>query len=124
MANSPLPGTMANQSTEILNHWQQPGDNADIQLFSTGLNEEAITGYVNNYDSNSAVGDASFVRLKNVSLSYTVPTPSNLGIGCRVYALAQNLLTFTKYKGPDPETQIFDNLPPLKLVSIGLELTL
>ncbi|MCG2419751.1 SusC/RagA family TonB-linked outer membrane protein [Aequorivita sp. F47161] len=124
MANSPLPGTMANQSTEILNHWQQQGDNTNVQLFTTGLNQEAVSGYVNNYDSDSSVGDASFIRLKNISLSYTIPTLSTLGVDCRVYALAQNLLTFTKYKGPDPETQIYDNLPPLKLVSIGLELTL
>jgi TonB-dependent starch-binding outer membrane protein SusC len=45
------------------------------------------------------------VRLKNVSLAYNVPTglirnKANL----RVFVSATNLLTFTQYKGPDPES--------------------
>ncbi|QDK77434.1 TonB-dependent receptor [Spirosoma sp. KCTC 42546] len=49
--------------------------------------------------------DGSFVRLKNVSLSYTVPTGFiHNKASIRVFASATNLLTITKYKGPDPES--------------------
>jgi hypothetical protein len=50
------------------------------------------------------VEDASFVRLKNVTLSYGFPTGSIRFVrNLKVFASASNLLTFTKYKGYDPE---------------------
>ncbi|GAB4006047.1 TonB-dependent receptor [Spirosoma migulaei] len=49
--------------------------------------------------------DGSFVRLKNVSLSYNVPTGFiHNKASIRVFASATNLFTITKYKGPDPES--------------------
>jgi TonB-linked SusC/RagA family outer membrane protein len=49
--------------------------------------------------------NGSFVRLKNVSLSYNVPTAFVHNKGTiRVFFSATNLLTITKYKGPDPES--------------------
>ncbi|MDB5239440.1 MAG: TonB-dependent receptor, partial [Spirosoma sp.] len=49
--------------------------------------------------------DGSFVRLKNVSLSYNVPSGFiHNKASIRVFASATNLLTITKYKGPDPES--------------------
>jgi TonB-linked SusC/RagA family outer membrane protein len=120
-AGGTLPGSMTNQPVEVLDNWQQPGDDAAIQLFTTGINQDATLAYVNNSASTTSVSDASFIRLKNISLSYTIPTPQNLNIGCRVHLRAQNLLTFTKYKGPDPETQVFNNLPPLKLITAGID---
>ncbi len=49
--------------------------------------------------------DGSFVRLKNVTLSYNVPTGFIRNkASIRVFGSATNLLTFTKYKGPDPES--------------------
>jgi TonB-linked SusC/RagA family outer membrane protein len=117
-----LPGSMTNQPVEVLDNWQQPGDDAAIQLFTTGINQDATLAYVNNAASTASVSDASFIRLKNISLSYTIPVPQNLNIGCRLHLRAQNLLTITKYKGPDPETQVFNNLPPLKLITAGIDI--
>ena len=63
----------------------------------------------NNYNviSSRWVEDGSFVRLKNVSLSYNVPTSliskQKLVSGVRATFGAQNLLTFTDYSGYDPE---------------------
>jgi TonB-linked SusC/RagA family outer membrane protein len=123
MANGALPGTMANQPVEVLDRWQNAGDQSTLQRFSAGYDDDAYMAYINYYDSTGSVGDASYIRLKNIALSYTLPSHWSLGIGCRIYAQAQNLLTFTKYEGPDPETEIYNNLPPLKMFSTGVEFT-
>jgi TonB-dependent starch-binding outer membrane protein SusC len=47
--------------------------------------------------------DGSFVRLKNVLLSYTIPLNTKFIKRARVYVSGQNLMTFTKYRGYDPE---------------------
>jgi hypothetical protein len=41
---------------------------------------------------------------------------------CKVYVQTQNLVTFTGYKGADPETQVA--LPPLTIITTGIQLTL
>ncbi len=57
------------------------------------------------------VENASFVKIDNVTIGYTVPVSRIKAIrSLRVYATGQNLVTFTKYKGVDPEVRYFD--PP------------
>lgn len=56
------------------------------------------------------IEDASYLRLKNVTLGYTIPfkagkSPNHPSL--RVFASAQNLLTFTKYRGYDPEASYY-----------------
>ena len=56
--------------------------------------------------SSRVVEDASFLRLKNISLGYTFPKSTLQRIRCsklRVYVSAENLWTLTGYSGPDPE---------------------
>ncbi|HEY2350588.1 MAG TPA: TonB-dependent receptor, partial [Puia sp.] len=63
--------------------------------------------------SSRFVEDASYLRLKNIQIGYTFPKKlfGNSGIkGLRIYITAQNLLTFTKYTGLDPEMHISDNV--------------
>jgi hypothetical protein len=59
----------------------------------------------NNRFSDRWIEDGSYLRLKTVNLSYRVPVPGSWTWlqGLTVWAEAQNLLTFTKYKGSDPE---------------------
>ena len=89
-----------NQTRDQLDRWQQPGDQTDVP--------EARLGYSNGDQSRSSryITDGSYLRLKNVTLAYDVPT-SWLRWGgfktLRVYATGTNLLTFTKYEGWDPE---------------------
>lgn len=123
-STNPFPGTMGNQPIEILDHWQETGDNSPTQMFSAGYNNEVYSAYVNYYNSTAAVGDASFIRLKNIALSYTLPESVVNGIGCRISLKAQNLFTFTKYLGPDPETLVYGDLPPLKMITMGVEFNL
>lgn len=55
-----------------------------------------------------AVEDASFLRLKNLTFSYDIPLKrSNVFKSAQVYAVAQNLVTFSKYLGFDPEASSF-----------------
>lgn len=116
-------GWMINQPSEVMDRWQSPGDITSIQKFSqTGTGEMALS-YALNY-SDMIITDASFVRLKNVSLSYSLSDKCNKALHsqkCSMFIQAQNLFTVTGYKGLDPETQSF--LPPIRVVSFGLDIT-
>jgi TonB-linked SusC/RagA family outer membrane protein len=111
-----------NQPVEVMNRWQKSGDDTSIQKFTANPG----VSYFNYTGSDGIISDASFVRLKNVSLSYKLPTSilkKAKMTGVRVYAQAQNILTITKYRGFDPETQ-GNALPPLFFVTAGIQLTL
>ena len=116
-------GLMGNQPVQYIDSWQQPGDNAPYQLFTTGVNQAAMQASEQFAFSDGAVSDASFIRLKNVSLSYDLPKRMVSGIGCRLSFTAQNLLTITSYKGADPEFTQPGSLPPLRILSGGVHLT-
>jgi hypothetical protein len=76
--------------------------------------------------SDAAIQDASFLRLKNVSLSYNVPQvwAKKLKMSAlQVYFHAQNLLTFTPYKGYDPETLSGISEPTLRMMVAGIKTT-
>lgn len=119
----PLPGTNLNQPTMVLDNWQQPGDNASIQSFTTGANPFKAIAHIRHRASDAAVSDASFIRLKNIELAYNLPTSLTKGFNVRLFLRGQNLLTFTNYDGPDPENLTFNRLPPLKVVATGFHLT-
>ena len=85
-----------NQSRRLLDRWKKPGDITDIPRH----------GEYTEFDSR-LLEDASFLRLKNLMLGYSLPSDllKKTGFirGLRFYAQAQNLLTFTKFSGLDPE---------------------
>ncbi|AFL82524.1 TonB-linked outer membrane protein, SusC/RagA family [Aequorivita sublithincola DSM 14238] len=116
-----MPGTGSNQPIDILNHWQNPGDNSNNQLLSAGYLDAPYIAFDKYQHSSGVIGDASYMRLKNASLSYRVPK-NNLGIDCRIYIQGQNLFTVTNYKGADPESRNTSQLPPLKMWSLGTEI--
>ncbi len=118
-----LPGTASNVPTSVLDHWQQPGNVASSQIFTAGYNSAAINAYYNQFvRSDAAYSDASYVRLKNVSLSYTLPTSLTRAFSCKLYFQAQNLLTFTRFNGADPENQSRGQLPTLRVMSVCMQL--
>lgn len=116
-------GHFINQPVAYLNSWQEPGDTAPYQLFATNANQQATQRSDFFGLSNAAVSDASFIRLKNISVAYTLPKSVLPNIGCRLALEGQNLLTFTQYKGADPEFVQGGLLPPLKLYSFNVQLT-
>ncbi|MCZ4319908.1 SusC/RagA family TonB-linked outer membrane protein [Aequorivita viscosa] len=113
-------GIMVNQPAEVLDHWQQPGDNALTQIYTSGSNGDAVDAFYKLSSSNAAFSDASYLRLKNTSLSYTLRLKE---MQCKLYLEAQNLLTFTNYKGGDPE-EFTGFLPPLRHFSFGTQINL
>lgn len=118
-----VPGTMSNQSTEVLNHWQTAGDTGGFQQYTAGTNSAAVNAYYQYLESDGVITDASFVRLKNVALSYKVPEKWLFGASCRITLEGQNVLTFTNYNGRDPEFKTTGYLPPLRVFTAGLQFT-
>jgi len=118
-----LPGAMANQPNLVLQRWQNEGDQTDIQQFTTGLNPEGFQAFQNYQRSDAGITDASFLRLKTLSLSYQLSKREDLGFGCDLFIRGQNLWTLTNYIGLDPETRNNQTLPPLRFISIGTQLT-
>jgi len=116
-----VPGSASNQPTSVMDRWQQPGDIASHQMFTEGNNGEAVDAYYRFVDSDGGLTDASFVRLKNLSISYDLPDNIAKNLHCRIFAEGQNLLTFTPYKGADPEFRQTGYLPPLRVMTVGLQ---
>uniref|UniRef100_UPI00300BC0EB SusC/RagA family TonB-linked outer membrane protein n=1 Tax=Galbibacter sp. PAP.153 TaxID=3104623 RepID=UPI00300BC0EB len=117
------PGTYGNKSTDVLNAWTGSENVTGIQKLSQLTT--ANRAYSNAIKSNLAIGDASFLRLKTLSLSYQLP-PSILNRykiqKCTLFVHTQNLFTITDYNGLDPQGgQV---LPPLQTVTCGIQLNL
>lgn len=97
----------ANESAAVLRRWRQPGDITDIpRALNNGTTNTAAAAMLQSRVSSHYIEDGSFVRLKNVSLSYELDKDliKKLGIsGFRMYVTAQNLFTITNYKGYYPE---------------------
>ncbi|KAI9437921.1 hypothetical protein F5148DRAFT_1294070 [Russula earlei] len=118
-------GTGNNKPEAVLARWQHPGDHSIIQQFTQ--NSGSMAGIAEGYfeSSSGAYSDASFIRIKTVSLSYSFPTAELKKVGmqrCRIYMNAQNLFTITHYLGNDPETQQYYGVPPLKTIVAGVQL--
>jgi TonB-linked SusC/RagA family outer membrane protein len=123
--NNFIPGTMYNQPVYVFDRWQHPGQSAPLQKFTTGTGPAYDAVALFNASSGS-YGDASFARLKTLSLSYSLPSTLLNKIkmqGFTAYVHAQNLFTFTSYKGGDPETGYLYALPPLKNITCGIQIT-
>jgi TonB-dependent starch-binding outer membrane protein SusC len=121
----------SNQSVDALRRWQKPGDITDIPRYE-------LESTLNNLHSNRLLEDASYLRLKNLSIGYNLPGKlvnrmyfRNL----RVYASATNLWTYTKYTGSDPEVSTLDGstaaqgidfftLPQVRTIAIGINAVL
>lgn len=115
-------GALSNQPVSVLDHWQQQGDRTPYQQYTTGSNYAANFAYSRFSTSSGIISDASFIRLKMLSLSYSIPRQL-AGIDTMAISLqGYNLFTFTKFKGGDPE-QIASFLPPLTKISLGLDIT-
>jgi hypothetical protein len=104
-----------NQPVSVLNRWQKPGDQAKIAKYSS----------LTYYDiGENGFSDASFIRLKNVSLSYYLPSKwkkiGNFKSG-KIYLQGENLWTITNWDGLNPETKSNFSLPPLRVFVIGLQ---
>ncbi|SFW20836.1 TonB-linked outer membrane protein, SusC/RagA family [Sinomicrobium oceani] len=124
---SPPGYRLNNQPDIVMDRWQNQGDVLDIQKFTQSTASEAGQSYyLNLRRSDAMISDASFIRLKNVSIHYMLPktTAQKIGIrNCRFYIQGQNLLTFTNFLGMNPENQNLASLPPLRKILGGVQLS-
>ena len=87
-----------NKLDYVLDRWTGEGTSNTVPRVTTGATN-------NNLFSSYFVEDASFLRIQNVQIGYTLPSKviAKLGISkVRFYAAANNVLTFSKYRGFDP----------------------
>src|SRR5207237_5799800 len=69
----PMPGLAFNQPTTVLERWKQTGDKTNVQRFTTGADYNYFMGFYYLSSSDYGVTDASFIRLKNISIAYKLP---------------------------------------------------
>lgn len=84
------------RTTDALNRWTPSNTNTNIPR--NGFYYSKYGGYINDH----FIEDASYCRLKNITLGYTIPFKKVIS-SCRVYFSAENLFTITGYSGFDPE---------------------
>lgn len=109
-----------NQPLSVLARWQQPGDITPISRFST----IGLPGYQLLSATDVNFSNASYLRLKNISISYLLPQQwiDKIHIqSCRFFLQGQNLLTISPYNGIDPESQ---SGFLLRTITAGLEFNL
>ncbi len=117
-----------NLAKSVLQAWKQPGDITDVPRIQTkgGLTSDPYQAQTTRY-----VEDGSFLRLRNVTLSYNLPakwmSASKLR-SVRVYAQGQNLWTLFKFQGWDPELAsgflTGAQYPALRTVMLGINIGL
>ncbi|RUA29799.1 MAG: TonB-dependent receptor [Bacteroidetes bacterium] len=112
--------------------WQQPGDITDIPKASQTSSIDFTQ------DNSRFLSDGSYLRLKNITFAYNLPSEwlEKINIrSLRVFAQGQNLLTFTNYNGADPEVSAFGlsntalgtdflTIPQIKMISGGINIGL
>lgn len=117
-------GIFYNSSIDQLDRWQKPGDKTDVP--------RRINNYqYGNYGSSRFMKDLNYLRLKSLSLSYTLPsrwTRKAQMENVRLFVSGSNLLTWTSYKNVDPEQPINGiptfAFPTLRSVTFGIEIGL
>lgn len=121
-----------NQTTAVLRRWKKPGDITDVPRATS----DPVAAANNVRVSSRFVEDGSYLRVKNVTLGYTLRRKFSDKImlsSIRVYASAQNLFTFTNYGGLDPEVNYSGNdvsvvgtdfftFPQARAITFGLNL--
>ncbi len=95
------------RTTQSLDRWTP--ENPSTDLPRNGFFYSQYGGYVNDH----FIEDASFLRLRNITLGYTLPFKAKSIKSLRVYAMAENLFTISGYSGWDPEvdTKAYENDP-------------
>lgn len=114
-----LTGDSYNTLTTVLNSWTPENGS---QLLPLASNPRPFS-----YIDSRYVQNASYLKLKNVTIGYRLQLPKTFPVGVRIYATATNLFTITPYKGYDPEVASgTDNgvYPSARTFTFGVNITL
>ncbi len=117
-----------NQTLHLVNRWRYEGQETDVPAIAYGDPMQ------NSRFSDRWIEDGSYLRLKNVTLSYKLPVSNAIIQGITIWGAANNLFTLTNYLGSDPEFSMSDNiltqgidrglLPQSRNFSIGVKINL
>ena len=104
-----------NQLVSVVNRWRAPGQVTNMPKTAWG------DPMGNSSFSDRWIEDGSFLRMKAISLSYTLPLKGAKSIkSITLYVTGNNLLTFTKYLGYDPEFYAAESILA-RGIDVGLE---
>lgn len=119
--SAPAGSFNANQPKSVLARWQKEGDVTSVPRFMSDNYISLEYLYAMVY-GDVTVSDASFIRLKNVYISFQtgIPSKSKTGKQLRIFLQGQNLATFSDFAGLDPESQSYLTLPPLAGLCAGV----
>lgn len=112
--------SMLNATKKMLNMWMEPGDITDVPRVDVPRNNMLYSDYF--------LENASFLRLKNLTVAYDLPAKllrkTRFFEGVRFFATGRNLLTVTDFSGVDPEVDLqfaMGNYPNARQYSFGVE---
>ncbi|OCA69102.1 SusC/RagA family protein [Chryseobacterium artocarpi] len=120
--NMLIAGSQSNQPLEVLNVWSATNPNGAYMPYTTGANGTKSALHTYFQSSTESISDASFIRLKNLQIGYSIPLQSDVLRSVKIYLQGQNLLTITNYYGIDPEFVTAGYLPPLRTYSFGAQI--
>ncbi|QJB32622.1 SusC/RagA family TonB-linked outer membrane protein [Chitinophaga oryzae] len=121
-----MPGTNTSTPIALSDRWKNLNDHATYQRASAE-SLDALIAYSSLAFSEAAYEDASYIKLRNVNLNYTFPDRWTQKIKVstiRMFLQGQNLLTIGSFFGNDPESSFLTVLPPLRVVTGGINITL
>lgn len=132
--STPIGSSRSNQNVSLLDRWRNPGDDARYPAATATSGTPVYLAYTQYSSSTALWGDASYLKLRSASLSYSFPSvwlSKIKGSSFRVYAEGQNLFTWMKNKYIyDPETSVpggppglgTGNIatPPLRTIVFGI----
>ncbi|WP_316817790.1 TonB-dependent receptor [Pedobacter nyackensis] len=130
-----------NLSIEQLNYWKNAGDQTNVPGLINESNNIAMgffgaTDYTQGRYTSRFLEDASYIKLRNLTLAYTLERKIGTGLcKIKVFAEGNNLFVITKYSGMDPEVSAFGSsalnvgydeltLPPMRSFRLGIQLGL
>jgi TonB-linked SusC/RagA family outer membrane protein len=137
---NPTEGT----SIRLLDRWTETNQDTDVPAFidavtrqNADLTSKVTLGSGDAGRLQRYVEDGSYIRLKNVTLAYSIPRSVTNRIGAskiRAYVSGTNLITLTKYTGYDPEVSAYNsndamigvdlsNYPTAKTITFGIDVT-
>ena len=126
MYQSLMGGQYGNHSTDELNYWTPTNTNTNVPRPIIGDPNG------NNRESNRFIENGDYFRLQTMEIGYSIPVPKDFFIEkAKIFVNGQNLLTFTNYKGYDPDFNSNDGLfsrgfdagsfPNPRTISLGLD---
>jgi len=120
-SSMPSPGQLNNLPIEALNVWSPQNPTGFYMPYRNTSNPL----HSMMQSSDASVSDGSFIRLKNIQLSYKIPMgEQSVFKNVQIYLQGQNIFTLTNYFGIDPETGSATFLPPLKTYAFGVQFNL